>query len=128
MNRLFEIAEQLHNIALDRMTMREAMDTVNRNIKAREAAMIPEGGWPGGNADTRKAAEVAAKAADGQLKNLDLEKRMIEAQLERSEIERDALVEERNAIQWTIRDREQQAINGLSMSVLASIKAAELDF
>ena len=128
MNRLFEIAEALHNIALDRMTMRQSMDTVNRNIKAREAAMIPEGGWPGSNADTRKAAEVAAKANDGQLKNLDLEKRMIEAQLERSEIERDALVEERNAIQWTIRDREQQAINGLSMSVLASIKAAELDF
>ncbi len=118
MNRLFEIAERLHLIALDRMTQRQALDTVNRNIKAREVAMIPDGGWPGNNADTRKAAEVAAKATDQQLNLFELEKRMTQDQLETSEILKDALIEERDAIRWTIRDNEQMAVNGFGASVL----------
>jgi hypothetical protein len=112
MNRLFEIAEELHLIALDRMTQRQTLDTVNRNIKAREAAMIPDGGWPGSNADTRKAAELAAKSTDKQLVSFDIESRVIQDQLQVSEIKRDALIEERDAIRWTIRDNEQMSHEG----------------
>lgn len=108
MNRLFEIAAELKVIATTRFELKQQLETTVRNIKTQEAAIIPAGGWPGANADTRKAAEIAAKAADEPLRIFAMDKAAIEEELDRLELDREALTAEREAWHWTIRDRETQ--------------------
>ena len=108
MNRLFEIAKELSVIATSRFELKQQLEATVRNIKTQEAAIIPAGGWPGANADTRKAAETAAKAADEPLRMLAMDKAAIEEELDRLELDREALTAEREAWHWTIRDRETQ--------------------
>jgi len=105
-NRLFDIASKLDIIARQRFALRRFILDTENQIIAREAAMIPEGGWPGGNADTRKAMEKAAKAADPELQKLITGKEGYQTDLDNLELEKDALVNERSAWEWTIRDRE----------------------
>jgi hypothetical protein len=75
MNRLFEIANRLGEIARTRYQQHDLLKTVERSLKSRERAITPEGGWPGKNADERKAAELAALSADEQYFLFDVEKR-----------------------------------------------------
>jgi hypothetical protein len=107
-NRLFDIASKLDIIARQRFALRRFILDTENQIIAREAAMIPEGGWPGGNADTRKAMEKAAKSADPELQKLITGKEGYQTDLDNLELEKDALVNERSAWEWTIRDRETQ--------------------
>jgi len=109
MNRLFEIASELNQISVSRMKLRSEIDFIGESIIRHEAEMIPEGGWPGSNADTRKAMEKAAKASDLTLQNLANGKINAQSEMDALEIERDALIAERDAYQWTIRDRENVA-------------------
>lgn len=108
MNRLFEIAKELTAIAATRFDLKQQLETTVRNIKTQEAAIIPAGGWPGSNADTRKAAETAAKAADEPLRMFAMDKAAIELELDRLDLDRDALITERDAWHWTIQDRCNQ--------------------
>jgi hypothetical protein len=75
MNRLFEIANRLGEIARTRYQQHDLLKTVERSLKSREMKIKPEGGWPGKNADERKAAELAALSADEQYFLFDVEKR-----------------------------------------------------
>ena len=109
MNRLYEIAKELGNIASVRFYLKQQLETIAHNIKTQEAAIIPAGGWPGSNADTRKAAEIAAKAADEPLRMFAADKAAIEEQLDLNELKRETLTAEREAITWTIRDIENVA-------------------
>ena len=106
MNRLFEIASALSVNARQRWTMRKMIEITEGKIAAREAAMVPEGGWPGSNADTRKAMEKAAKAVDLDLIELKNDLSTHNAQLENYDLDRDELIAERQAWEWTVRDRE----------------------
>jgi hypothetical protein len=106
MNRLFEIAKELNDVAVSRMDYREKLQMVERDRKAYELQMVPEGGWPGKNADERKAAEMIAKGNDGQLYGYEIQRQTIEHNLAAEELRRDALTAEREAWMWTIRDRE----------------------
>jgi uncharacterized protein YeaC (DUF1315 family) len=106
MNRLFEIASELGEIARKRLSLRQIIDGMTDDIAMREAELIPEGGWPGGNADTRKAMEKAAKAADIILQGRINYKSTSQKELDALEVDRDVLNAERDAWQWTIRDRE----------------------
>ncbi len=108
MNRLFDIAYELNELAKARFDLKQQLETIARNIKTQEAAIIPAGGWPGSNADTRKAAETAAKAADPALQMFAADKAAIEEALDKLELDRDALLAEKEAWHWTIRDRETQ--------------------
>jgi len=121
MNRLFEIAKELTVIATTRFELKQQLEAAVRNIKTQEAAITPAGGWPGANADTRKAAEIAAKAADEPLRMLAMDKAAIEEELDRLDLDRDALIAEREAWHWTIRDRETQGI--MKMSVFEEMDA-----
>jgi hypothetical protein len=122
MNRLFEIATELGEIAHSRFVIRRGIDALDAKITAREAAMIPEGGWPGANADTRKAAEKAAKATDPELIKLADNRNAFQSSLDELECKREALVAERDAWQWTIRDRETQVHEGgIKESVFAQM-------
>ena len=106
MNRLFEIATELGEIARQRFDFRQKLTLYEQQQAAREAALIPEGGWPGSNADTRKAAEKAAKANDPELVGLTLSIQDLNFDLGKLEVDREALIAERDAWQWTIRDME----------------------
>lgn len=110
MNRLFEIAEQLGEIAHSRYSIRQGIAALDVKIANREAAIIPDGGWPGSNADTRKAAEKAAKAADKNLIDWTASRESFQAALDELEYKREALIAERDAWQWTIRDNEVAVI------------------
>jgi hypothetical protein len=129
MNRLFDIARELGDIAQKRMTLRRELAENEAMTIIREAAIVPDGGWPGGNADTRKAAEKAAKGTDQELLALMSITHDYQFELEQLEVKRDVLVAERDAWQWTIRDNENVAISGVD-SVFDMMKlyhAAELE-
>lgn len=115
MNRLFEIAEELKHNAISRIDYRRKLQAIERDMKAYERQMIPEGGWPGKNADERKAAELSAKANDGQLYGYEIQRQTVQFNLDNDELHRDELIEERDAIRWTIRDSEQTSITGASV-------------
>lgn len=108
MNRLFEISEKLGEIARQRFELKQKLVVVDRNLVSYERSLIPAGGWPGSNADQRKAAELAVKEADIPLRDLHDEKSLYEDQLASLEVDREALILEKEAWQWTIRDRETQ--------------------
>ena len=62
-----------------------------------------------------------AKANDGQIYGYEIQRQTLEFNMDNDELHRDALIEERDAIRWTIRDQEQAAVNG--WSVLDQIKS-----
>jgi hypothetical protein len=129
MNRLFEIARELGDIAQKRMESRRFIAEVEAMTIIREASIVAEGGWAGSNADTRKAAEKAAKGADQELLALTASKLSYQATLDELEVKKEVLVAERDAWQWTIRDNENVAISGVD-SVFDMMKlyhAAELE-
>lgn len=112
MNRLFRIADELAEIARARYDYRRAILTLDNDIAGREVELIPAGGWPGSNADARKAAEKAAKATDPELAYyLELRDEQ-QIKLDLLELDRDMLLAERQAWEWTIRDRETIAHEG----------------
>lgn len=118
MNRLFEISRELSAIARVRFDLRQQLETIARNITAQQAAIIPAGGWPGSNADTRKAAKLAARASDPGLIMFAADKAAVAQQLETLEVDRDALLAEHDAIIWTIRDVENIVRGGTSVFTL----------
>lgn len=118
MNRLFEISKELGEIATRKFEARRNAAQLEADILAREAAIIPEGGWPGSNADTRKAAEKAAKAADTTLTTYAAQKLDYQDSLDQLDLRREILTAERDAWQWSIRDLEAQAAGMQSAFVL----------
>ena len=115
MNRLFEIAETLKESAAVRIDYRNRLQLLKSDLELHERQMIPVGGWPGKNADERKAAELVAKDLDGTIFDIEARRKSIQAKLEAEELRRDALIEERDAIRWTIRDAEQTSMSGTSV-------------
>ncbi len=114
-NRLFEIASKLGEIAENRRTTRLQQLEIQRMIEARKTALIPEGGWPGSNDVQRKAAECKAKESDQVLHDLILDDDLLSGQMAQLEADREALIAERDAYQWTIRDAECVAFGGTSV-------------
>lgn len=112
MNRLFEIAVALGEIARVRLDTKRYLVAVDKLIADRSTALIPEGGWPGSNADTRKAVEKSTLANDPELKGFAMGRDSYIATLDDLELKRDALLAERSAWEWTIRDREACAHEG----------------
>lgn len=106
MNRLFTIASELSNIAQERFEIKQKLSLYEMQQSARETAMIPEGGWPGSNDTQRKSAEKTAKANDPELIGLSMSIHDLNYDTGQLEVDRDALIAERDAFQWTIRDRE----------------------
>jgi hypothetical protein len=107
MNRLFIIAEELGRIAHQRFDLRQAIARHESFITSRKRALIPEGGWPGKNADERKAAEIAAFAGDVELLGAQAFLAHDQDALDQWDVEREVLQAELAAWQWTIRDLEQ---------------------
>jgi hypothetical protein len=120
MNRLFEIAKQLKDIALHRFVEKRQLADLETKIAAREVSLIPDGGWAGANADTRKASEKAAKAADAELQELIKLQSSCQESLDNLEFDREILTIEKEAWQWTIRDNETR-YSGVK-SVFATMK------
>lgn len=117
MNRLFEIAQELTNCAIELSDDRRKLLSLEREAKAYERQVVPEGGWPGKNADERKAAEMNFKASDGQFYEYEMRRDVLEFNINSGGLRRDALIEERDAIRWTIRDNEQMTVTGVSVLV-----------
>jgi hypothetical protein len=116
MNRLFEIATELSEISRKRQILRNDIRKFELSIKAAEIELIPEGGWPGSNDMQRKAAEATSKANDPALIYLRYEMDEDQSRMDLLEVDREALISEREAWQWTIRDRETIAM-GMNESV-----------
>jgi hypothetical protein len=127
MNRLFEIASELGEIARKRFLIRDEIRSFEINIKAEETAMIPEGGWPGSNDMQRKAAEATAKANSPSLIYSRTIMQEDQTRLDSLEVDREVLIAERDAWMWTIRDREQTAFNGDGMSVFRMMEQYSKD-
>jgi hypothetical protein len=125
MNQLFEIASALGELAHARYELRNELTAIENAVKARKAAITPPGGWPGKNPDERKAAELAAVSTDETLTLLLSQKDDVEDELALSEADREALIAERDAWQWTIRDREVAAFNPQMMSVFDMMREFE---
>lgn len=115
MNRFLDIAKDLSEYAIAIIGGRRQLQALDRQVKDHERTMIPDGGWPGKNADERKAAELAAKSSDEQLYEYEIRRQAIQFNLDNDELHRDALLEERDALRWTIRDNEQAAVTGISV-------------
>jgi hypothetical protein len=115
MNKLFEIAKELSEIAQKRFEIKQKLSLYEMQQSARETAMTPEGGWPGSNDMQRKAEEKKAKANDPELIGLSMSIHDLNYDFGQLEVDRDAMVEERDAIRWTIRDNEVCAVSGDSV-------------
>jgi hypothetical protein len=128
MNRLFSIYEELADLAETKLDLRSAIDRIEKDIAIREAFIIPAGGWPGSNADSRKTAQQAARAADEELKYLENEMEMCKADMLRVDMERDNLIAERSAWEWSIRDRETtRPVEGHKLSVFEEMERYQAD-
>ena len=57
------------------------------------------------------------KATDGQFYEYEMRREVIEFNINSEGLRRDALIEERDAIRWTIRDNEQMTQTGVSVLV-----------
>jgi hypothetical protein len=114
MNRLFEIAQELRAIALVNFEAQEGLRQLERSIKARKEQLIPEGGWPGSNDAQRKAAELKAYTTDEPLARFEQEQIELRRETAALEVDRDNLLEEKAAWQWTIRDQQNKAAGGTS--------------
>lgn len=112
MNRLFEIATELGDIAVKANLIIRDNRKFEASMKRVELELIPEGGWPGSNETQRKVAEATAKATDA---NLIYMRDCMDGNQERLDelyIRRQDLLNEREAWHWTIRDRESTAHEG----------------
>lgn len=118
MNRLFEIATELGDIAVKANLIIQDNHKFEAAIKKAELELIPEGGWPGSNETQRKIAEATAKASDGPLVYLRDCLDGNQTRLDELYIRRADLLNERQAWEWTIRDMEQQAQGGSSVFAL----------
>lgn len=107
-NRLFEISNELASNLRAQLKTKMDLAAVEVSIIAQEAHIIPEGGWPGSNADTRKAYEKQAKAADPVLKFLNEEKNKGQESLQVLELDFRILQMEKEAWQWTIKDNANE--------------------
>jgi len=114
-NRLFEIAELLKSIAVQRAILRRDIGAFDDKITFIKRDLIPEGGWPGKNADERKAAEISAYHNSTYLNYWEGEKKESEEFISQLDTYRMALLEERSAYEWTIRDNEVVARGGASV-------------
>jgi hypothetical protein len=106
MNRLFEIAKELGSIANDRFNLRESIRDYENRIKRARVELAPAGGWPGTNEAARKIAQEYSELHDPDLMFMRAALDDDEVSLEKLESNREALIAERDAWQWTIRDEE----------------------
>jgi chromosome segregation ATPase len=124
-NRLLDIAKQISGFVAERTDVRANLAAITKKIKARELELTPFAGWQGKNADERKNAEQTVFFADEMLKTLEEDRQQSQTAIDCMGDEIEVLIEERDAIRWTIRDREQFAVTG--MSVLDELKAQAAD-
>jgi hypothetical protein len=110
-----DIAKELKELRMQRVTLREEVKNLDRWIKEREAFLTPAGGWPGKNPDERKAAQVDAYKFDGDL--VEFGERLLRAKfvLDQNEAALDSLKDEQNAIEWTIRDNSNMILGSASV-------------
>ena len=124
MNRLFDIASELGEIARKRFDVKCQISIIDENIKKVEAAIVPVGGWPGSNADQRKASELAARSSNQALIEFGMDLDAAQNDLAKLEVDREVLIAERDAWMWTIRDQEQSAVHGFGSSVFVMMEKA----
>lgn len=127
MNRLFEIAKELGEIANKRLQGKQLLDESDQLLKGIMLRLIPEGGWPGKNADERKAAELKAYDDCVILQEEQERRASIKETFDLLEADREALIAERDAWQWTIRDNEVAASVGYGRSVFAMMETYQTE-
>jgi hypothetical protein len=101
--RFLAIAKELAALRLSLLDSTQTIVDLKVNISAIESELTPADGWPGKNADERKAAAERTFASDGSLINLYT---MLDSEEEKSRrlaVEITILEDERRGLEWASR-------------------------
>lgn len=100
--RLLEIVSKLAELRTDRTAIALAIKELEGDIEARALDLTPEDGWPGSNADKRKASDAAALAGDGGYQALVAERDIEQGALDRIDTQIGNLRTEQRAIEYIV--------------------------
>lgn len=107
-----DIATQLGQLYRTRAGLSFARWQTEQDIERRKVQIIPPDGWPGSNAEARKANQAKAEVNDEALHSLDTYYSSLGTELAQVTGQIEALECERRMYEWNIRSRLADALAG----------------
>lgn len=114
-NRALAIVEDLKALYADRAGLKNDLNDLKERGKGIEAALVPEGGWPGKNETERALAKTSAMLNDQQYRDCNLETLGTERSLLDVEAVIDGLRDEMRMLEMIVRDNTNVVLGGASV-------------
>ncbi len=108
--RLIEIAKQLTKDYTDRMSANLRLWQWEKDLEARQTAMIQPEGWPGSNKEAREDARTKAYQADETCQKIEVQIVTLRRLIAATDAEIAGLEAERRALEWEIRGELVKAL------------------
>jgi len=122
-----EIAQLLKDLYQRRAKIALAEWQYGEDLRARQTAITPEGGWPGSNEKARETAREKVFAADETCQKISAQIRQAHADLATIEADLAGLEAERRGLEWEIRRAMIEAMIGVDRQGHRPVEEAALD-